>query len=52
MEIAFLSFLTQTGPLFWPQKGPNMEFFGQNFNIQYLRKTEAILLPSMYLETD
>ena len=28
-------------------KGPNMEFLKQNFNFQSLRKTEAILLPSM-----
>ena len=47
MKIAFLPFLTQPGPTFWPQKGPNIEFLKQNFNSQSLRKTEAILLPSM-----
>ena len=48
MKIAFfLSFLTQTGPIFWPQKGANMEFLKQNLNSQSLRKAEAKLLPSM-----
>ena len=47
MKIAFLPFLTQHGPTFWPPKGQNMEFLKQNFNFQSLRKTEVILLPSM-----
>ena len=47
MKIAFLTFLTQHGPTFWPPKGQNTEFCKQNFNFQSLRKTEVILLPSM-----
>ena len=47
MEIAFLPFLTQHGPTFWPSKGQNMEFLKQYFNLKSLRKTEVILLPSM-----
>ena len=47
MKIAFLPFLTQHGPTFWPSKGQNMECFKQNFNFQCLRMTEVILLPSM-----
>ena len=47
MKIAFLPFLTQHGPAFWPPKSQNMEFLKQNFNFQSLRKTEGILLPSM-----
>ena len=47
MKIAFLTFLTQHGLTFWPQKGQDMEFLTQNFNFQSLRKTEAILLPRM-----
>ena len=35
---------------FWPQKGQNMEFLKQNLNFQSLRKTEVILLPSMWLK--
>ena len=50
MKIAFLLFLTQHGPTFWPPKGQNMEFLKQNFNFQSLRKTEIILLPSMWLK--
>ena len=50
MKIAFLPFLTQHGPTFWPPKGQNMEFLKQNFNFQSLRKTEIILLPSMWLK--
>ena len=46
MKIAFLPFLTQHGPTFWPFKGQNMKFLKQNFNFQSLRKTEAISLPS------
>ena len=42
-----LPFSTQPGPTLWPQIGPNKEFLKQNFNFQSLRKTEAILLPSM-----
>ena len=45
-----MQFLTQPGPTFCPQKGPNMEFLKQNFNFQSLIKTEAILLPSMWLK--
>ena len=48
MKIAFfLPFLTQPGPKFWSQKDTNMEFLNPNLNFQSLRKTEAILLPSM-----
>ena len=44
----FWPFLTQPGPTFWHQKGPNMEFLTHNFNFQSLRKTKAALLPSMW----
>ena len=44
MKIAFLPFLTQQGPTFWPQTGQNMELFKQNFNFQSLRKTEVIFI--------
>ena len=47
MKIAFLPFLTQHGPIFWPPKDQNMEFFKQHFMFQSLRKTEVILLASM-----
>ena len=47
MKIAFLLFLTQHGPTFWPPKGQNIEPFKHNSNFQSLRKTETILLPSM-----
>ena len=47
MKKAFLPFLAQPGPTFWSQKGLNMEFLNPNLNFQSLRKTEAILLPSM-----
>ena len=50
MKIAFLPFFTQHGPTFWPPKGLNMEFLKQNFNFQSPRKTEVILLPSMWLK--
>ena len=45
-----MPFLTQHGPTFWPKKGQNMEFLKQNLNFQSLRKTEVILLPSMWLK--
>ena len=45
-----MPFLTQHGPTFWSQKGQNVEFLKQNFIFQSLRKTEAILLPSMWLK--
>ena len=40
---------------FWPNLGPhfdpkNVEVLKQNFNFQFLRETEAILLPSMWLK--
>ena len=50
MKIAFLLFLTKHGPTFWPPKYQNMGFLKQNFNFQSLRKTEVILLPSMWLK--
>ena len=50
MKIAFLPFLTQHGPTFWPKKGQNMEFLKQNLNFESLRKTGVILLPSMWLK--
>ena len=31
----------------FPPKGPNMKFLKQNFNFQFLKKTKAMLLPSM-----
>ena len=51
MKIAFLTFLTQHGLTFWPQKGQDMEFLTQNLNFQSLRKTEAILLHVCDLKT-
>ena len=42
--------MTQPGPTFWPQKGPDMDFIKQKFNFQSIIKTEAILLPSMWLK--
>ena len=50
MKIAFLPFLTQHGPTFWPPKCQNMEFLKQNFNFQSLRKTEVIFWPSMWFK--
>ena len=47
MKIAFLPFLMQHEPKFWPTKGQNMEFLKDDFNFQSLTKTEIILLPSM-----
>ena len=45
-----MSFLFKPGPTFWPEKSLNMEFIKQNFTFQSLIKTEAILLPSMWLK--
>ena len=42
----FLPILTQLGPTFWPKQA---QIYKQNFNFQYLRKAEAILLPIMWL---
>ena len=42
MLIAFLPFLIQHGPTFWPSKGQNMEFFKQYFNLKSLRKSLII----------
>ena len=50
MKIAFFAIFDPTWTHILAPKGLNMEFFRQNFNFQSLRKTEAILLPSMWLK--
>ena len=50
MKIAFFVIFDPTWTQILAPKDPNMEFLKQNFNSQSLRKTEAILLPSMWLK--
>ena len=47
MKIAFFVIFDPTWTQILAPKDRNMEFLKQNFNSQSLRKTEAILLPSM-----
>ena len=47
LKIAFFAIFDSNQAHILEPKGPNMEFLKQNFNFQSLRKTEAILLPSM-----
>ena len=47
MRIALFAIFDPTETHILAPKCPNMEFFKHNFNFQSLRKTEAILLPSM-----
>ena len=47
MKITLLAIFEPTWTHILAPKGPNMEFLKQNFNFQSLRKTEAIVLPSM-----
>ena len=47
LKIAFFAIFDSNQAHIFEPKGPNMEFLKQNFNFQSLRKTEAILLPSM-----
>ena len=49
-KIAFSIIFDPTWTHILASKGPNMEFLKQNFNFQSLRKTEAILLPGMWLK--
>ena len=47
VKIAFFAFFDPTWTHILAPKGPYMGLLYQNFNLQSLRKTEAILLPSM-----
>ena len=47
MKIAFFAIFDPLWTHIFTPKGANIEFFKQNFNLHSLRKTEAILLPSM-----
>ena len=47
MKIAFFVIFDPTLTHILAPKCPNNEFLKQNFNFQFLRKTEAILLSSM-----
>ena len=50
VKIAFFPFFDPTWTHILAPKGPYMGLLYKNFNIQSLRKTEAILLPSMRLK--
>ena len=50
IKIDFSAILDPTWTHILALKLPNMEFLKQNFNFQSLRKTEAILLLSMWLK--
>ena len=47
MKIAFFDIFDPTWTHILAPKGQNIEFLKQNFNFQFLRKTEVILLPNM-----
>ena len=47
MKIAFFVIFDPTWTHILAPKGPNMKFFKQNFNVQSLKKTEAILISFM-----
>ena len=47
IKIAFLAIFNLTWTHVLAPTSPNMGILKQNFNFQFLRKTEAILLPIM-----
>ena len=49
MTIAFFAIFDPTWTYILATKGPNMEFLKQSFNFQLVRRTEAILLPIVWL---
>ena len=49
IKMAFFVIFDPIWSHIFARKGPNMEFFKQNFNSQSLRKTEAISLPIIAL---
>ena len=50
METAFLPYLTQLGPIFWPQKAQILNSLNRILIFNIFRKTKAMLLPSMWLK--
>ena len=50
MKIAFSATYDPTWTHILALKGPKVEFIKQNFSFQSLRKTETILLSSMWLK--
>ena len=49
MKLTFFAIFDPTWIHIFTPKGLTMEFFNQNFNFPYIRKTEAMVLPTMSL---